>query len=394
MESPMQIRRRLLAAMRETTPIHRDEPSKTFLLTRYADVRALLADNSLWRDADRAEPGAMVHTYKPKDMNRPGDRDCAMGWLDPPDHARVRGPIQLALARRVARLGPTVEAIVTERLQAVAGRVTFDLAQDVAMPIPIAVIGAVLGVETDRTAQFRAWSEAAIDIFNPSQTPEAKAATKAASEAISDYLDAAMDERRRAPRDDLMGDLIAAQDAGQPISDAEIRVNAMNLLLGGNVTTADLITSAAWLLLTHPAELAKLRADPALAAAAVEETLRVAPPTLGAQRIASGPMTWHGCPVAQGQVVAVMIDAANRDPAAFQEPDRFDITRPDLSHVSFGGGAHICIGAALARLQAKTAIAALFERFPALALADPDAPPAWRPAANFSGLDSLPVRTG
>jgi hypothetical protein len=384
-------RDRMFDALRASAPAYRDEASASFILTRLDDARALLADRTLWRDADKAEPGALVHRFKPADMNRPGDRDSGIGWMDDPDHARVRGPIALAFNRRVAAMRGEVRAIVEAQLDALAGRAAFDVATDFAAPIPILTIGRLLGVDTGDLDQFRAWSEAAIGVFSPDPTPEQRARTKAASEAISDYLDAAMAERRRAPKPDLISDLVAAQADGAPLSDSEIRVNVMSLLLGGNLTSADLITSAAWLLLTHPAERARLAADPGLIAAAIEETLRLEPPTEGTQRIASRELAIRGCPVHAGQVVAVSIRAANRDPAAFADPHRFDITRRCGPHIGFGGGAHLCIGAPLARLEAQTAVGALFDRFPDLRLAEPDAPPAWADRPFFRGLSRLPA---
>jgi len=377
--------------LRREAPAYRDAPSRSVVLSRMADARAWLSDAAQWKDADRAEEGSLIRLFKPADMNRPGDRDSGMGWMDEPEHSRVRAPIQAALARRVAGMKGVVEAIVTSQLGALPqGR--FDALADYAMPIPVAVIGRLLGVDTDDFAQFRAWSEAALNSFSPNPTPEERAATKTAADAISDYLDAAMRARRRAPADDLISDLLAYQAAGGALSDSEIRVNCMNLLLGGNVTTADLIANSLNLLLRHPQELAKLRADPSLIGSAVEECLRLEPPTEGAQRVASRDVTFHGERVCPRQVVAVMIPAANRDPAAFSDPHRFDISRREGSHISFGSGAHICIGAALARLEARTAIWGIVERFPGLALACPSAPLQWRDAAFFRGLKSLCVR--
>jgi cytochrome P450 len=384
-------RHKPLDALRAASPISRDAASGSFILTRLADARALLSDATLWKDADKAEAGALVRKFKPADMNRPGDRDSGIGWMDDPEHARVRPPIAKALNRRVAALRPFIEGVVRERLEAIGNRASFDVVADFAMPIPIAVIGKLFGVDTSDSAQFRAWSEAAIQSFLPDPSPRQRADTKAACEAICDYLDAAMALRRRERRDDLIADLLDVQAAGGALSDSEIRVNCMNLLLGGNVTTADLIGNAVWLLVSHPGELAKLRADPKLIAGAVEEVLRYEPPTQGAQRVVSGEREIAGCPVHAGQVVAVLIHAANRDPAVFPEPHRFDITRKDGPHVAFGGGAHICIGAALARLEAQTALGLLFERFAHLRLAEPDAPPRWRNLPFFRGLESLMV---
>lgn len=382
-------RDRMFDALRAAAPVHRDAASASFVLTRLDDARALLADPTWWKDADRAEPDALVRTFKPADMNRPGDRNSGIGWMDEPEHSRVRGPIALALNRRVARMRPTIQAIVRARLDALAGRQRFDLVADFAIPIPIEVIGAVLGVDTGDRDQFRAWSEAAIGVFDPAPSDAQRSRTKAVSEAISDYLDRVMAERRRTPRDDLISDLVAAQAAGAPLSDSEIRVNGLNLLLGGNVSTADLIGNAAWLLLTHPAERARLAADPSLISAVIEETLRLEPPTEGAQRIAARDVEIRGCPVRAGQVVAVLIRAANRDPDAFPEPHRFDITRKGAPHAAFGGGAHLCIGAPLARLEAQTAVAGLFSQFPDLRLAEPDVAPRWAERPYFRGLASL-----
>jgi len=377
--------------MRAEHPVWFDEASRTFILTRLADARAWLADPSQWKDADRAEEGALVRNFKPADMNRPGERDAGIGWMDEPDHSRVRKPIQAAFYRRVATMKGEVQAVVRDQLARLpAGR--FDVIADYAMPIPIEVMGRVLGVDTTDTARFRELSEAVLTVFEPTETK--RQANKAAAVSILEYFEQVIAERRTSPRDDLVSDLIAAQAATGALSDAEIRVNCLNLLLGGNVTTADLIANGINLLLRHPAELAKLRADPALIGSAVEEILRYEPAVEGAQRVASRDQTLGGCPIRAHQVAAVMSPAANRDPAAFTDPHRFDIARLEAPHITFGAGAHICIGAPLARLEAREAIWALVERFPNLSLADPQAPPEWRPiGSSFHGLVRLEVRT-
>ncbi|MBV8682971.1 MAG: cytochrome P450 [Caulobacteraceae bacterium] len=377
--------------LRAEQPVFRDEANRTFILTRMADARAWLNDAAQWRDADRAEPGAYVHAFKPPDMNRPGDRNSGMGWMDEPDHSRVRGPIQLAMSRRVQALAPEVRGIVEAQLAELPAE-GFDVLADYALPIPIAVMGRLLGVDTAEVARFRSLSEAALSVFDIGADADARRATKTTSDEIDDLLDEVMARRRAAPADDLISDLLAAQTAGKSLSDSEIRVNCMNLLLGGNVTTADLIATGVDLLLRHPAQLARLRASPALIGAAIEEILRFEPPTNGTQRVASGDVEIGGFPVRQGQVAAVMIAAANRDPTVFPDPHSFDIRRRGASHIAFGGGPHLCIGAALARLEARIAIQALLDRFPGLALADPHAPQRWRPNAAFHGLTSVLVR--
>jgi hypothetical protein len=378
--------------MRCYEPAHYDAPTRTFVLSRMADARAWLSDPAQWKDADRAEEGALLRTFKPADMNRPGDRDSGIGWMDEPDHSRVRRPIQAALARRVAGLRPEVERIVRGQLDQLP-KGAFDAVADYALPIPVAVIGRLLGVDTADFERFRAWSDAALSVFGGNADEDRVRDRKEAADAICDYLDAAMAERRARPRDDLISDLLAEQAAGGALSDSEIRVNCMNLLLGGNLTTADLIASGLNLLLRHPEELAKLRADPQLIAPAIEEILRFEPPAEGAQRVASRDLELHGCPVRAHQVVAVITPAANRDPAAFPEPHRFDISRRGAPHITFGSGAHICIGAPLARLEAKVAMWSLVERYPDLRLAEPAAQPQWRNEPFFRGLARLPVLT-
>jgi len=168
-----------------------------------------------------------------------------------------------------------------------------------------------------------------------------------------------------------------------------LRINLSALLIGGNLTTTDLIGNAVRLLLLNPAELAKLRADPGIINAVVEEALRYEPPVDITGRVASHDMEIGGCPVKRKQSLTFFLRAANRDPEVFDDPDKFDVSRQHKPNVSFGGGAHICIGAPLARLEAQVALVRLFEHFPNLRLANPDEPPVWRTLPFFRGLERL-----
>ena len=179
------------------------------------------------------------------------------------------------------------------------------------------------------------------------------------------------------------------QAQGAPLSDVELRINLTALLVGGNLTTTDLIGNGVRLLLLHPEELAKLRADPGLINNAVEEILRYEPPIDITARIASRDMEVGGCPIKASQTLTLSLRGANRDPEVFPDPDRFDISRKRASHMAFGGGAHICIGSPLARLEAQVAIARLLERFPNLRLADPSTEAVWRTLPFFRGLERL-----
>ncbi len=384
----------MLDALRADHPVLRDEAAGVFFLTRHEDVRGVLTDLTLWRDPARAEEAAVltrrIVEQRVEGIDNP-DRQNSILLMDDPDHARLRPPLAQALYRRVARFRPEVERIVAGAFDAIGKAERFDLMADFALPIPIDVIAAILGVDHARLAEFRDWSEGVIQSLNPLRTPDQTAHMVASINALGPYMRGLLEARRASPGDDLVTDMVQQQAAGAAYSDAELTSNLTALLVGGNLTTTDLIGNGVRLFLTHPAELAKLRADPALIGAAVEEILRYEPPVDVTGRIASRDMAVGGCPMRPRQSMLLSLRGANRDPAVFDDPHRFDITRKKSPHVAFGGGAHICIGAPLARLEAQVALTRLFERFPDLRLADPDTPPAWRTLPFFRGLERLEV---
>ena len=196
-------------------------------------------------------------------------------------------------------------------------------------------------------------------------------------------------ERHATPRDDLISALIAVEEAGDQLNDGEILTMCGLLLAAGNVTTTDLIGNGVWTLLRHPDQLQKLRDNPSLIRNAVEEILRFESPVVQTARIPTEDVEIGGCPMRRGESVLALLAAANRDPEVYPEPDRFDITRPDVHHHSFGGGAHFCLGAPLARLEAQLAIVAIVQRFPNLRLADE--PLEWHARPAFRGLARLRV---
>jgi cytochrome P450 len=383
----------LLDPLRAAHPVLRDETAGAFFLTRYEDVRAMLTDLTLWRDPHRAEPAAALNRRLVEQAGDRSEGDGGMSILlmDDPDHARIREPLAQALYKRVARSRPEVERVVDAALDELARESGFDLMGRYAVRIPIDVIAAILGVDQGRLAEFRGWSEGVIQSLNPLRTPEQTDHLMAASEALNLYMNALMAARRSAPADDLVSDMVALQAGGAPLTDAEIVTNLSALLVAGNLTTTDLIGNAVRIFLTHPEELAKLRADPSLIGAAVEETLRFEPPVDITGRIANRDMEVGGCPVKRSQAMTLSLRGANRDAEVFEAPHRFDITRKKSPHVAFGGGAHICIGAPLARLEAQVALGRLFARFPDLRLADPAAAPVWRTLPFFRGLERLDV---
>lgn len=381
-----------LKTLREQCPVRRDPLFGSVYLTRYADVRAVLTDRTLWRDPIRAEETSLTYKRAAQERMEWGEnRVQSILTSDDPDHARVRGLITPVLYKRFAASRHLVDAIVSSRLDALDGEAAFDLISRYAVPIPIEVIAHLLGVDASRLEEFRGWSEAIIHTFNPARTPAQTQEMEAAAAASTAYLQELMNARRQAPANDLVTDLVQVQAEGGEISDEEIRINCNTLLIAGNLTTTDLIGNGVRLLLTHPEELAKLKADPTLIGAAVEEILRYEPPVDSTGRVASQAMAIGACPIRAREALAPSLRAANRDPEVFADPDRFDISRARAPHVAFGGGAHICLGAPLARMEAQSALLGLVQRFPDLSLAEGE--PRWRALPFFRGLESLPVRT-
>jgi cytochrome P450 len=391
-----------LAELRGQCPLHRDEAGGSWLVARMSDARAVFSDNSHCKDPDKAEPAAIAirrrRSTVPEGLAFPEDQRASMLELDDAEHTRVRGPLVQALYARIARFEAQCSRIVDAALDRLEGRPRFDLMKEIAEPVPVSCIGAILGVPEERLTSFREWLDGIVQTFNPNRTPEDVAALVAASNGLARFMRETFAARKLDPRDDLFSDMARIQASqmhadAAPLTDVEITFNLRGLLIAGNVTTTDLIGNAVRLILTHPAERANLEADPSLWPNAVEEALRHQPPVDFTWRIASRDMELSGCPVGKGAALNVFIRSANRDEAAFPHADVFDVTRKGAGrHLAFGGGSHICPGAPLARMEARAVLHKLFERFPKLRLADPDAPPHWRRLPGFRGLEHLDVR--
>ncbi|MBV9062186.1 MAG: cytochrome P450 [Alphaproteobacteria bacterium] len=386
----------MLDRLRRECPVHRDTVAGAFILTRYADVRGVVSDTSMWRGPDRAEEEAVVARaladQKVEGLTIPED-EARSGILlmDEPDHMRIREPLAKALYKRVAKSKPLVQQVVNEWLDRIGEPRTFDAMDQFALRVPIDVIARILGVDDQRLSEFREWSEGAILGLNPFRSEDETKFFVRSFNALSAYMRGLMQERAAHPRDDLVSDMMKLKAEGASLSEGEISTNLQGLLIGGNLTTTDLIGNAIWLLLTHPAELAKLKADPSLINSCVEEVLRYEAPVDMTGRIAPRDMSIDGCPVKPRQQMFLSLRGANRDPDVFQEPDKFDISRKAAPHVAFGGGLHLCIGAPLARLEAQVALPSFFNRFPNVRLANSDAKPEWRRMPFFRGLKTLMV---
>ena len=386
----------VLDDLRARCPVRHEPISGGVVLTRYEDVRAVVSDASLDRDPLKAElttPMQIAMAGRVPEGEKRSETTSIL-MLDDPDHARIRRPLMQAFYARVAKVRPQVEALVDAVLDDLPRGEAFDLVADYCVPIPIDAIAGILGVDRERLGEFRQWSEDVIQVLNPFRSPEEDARYLEAGQALADYFLATMEARRSAPRDDLITDMVQLQAGGADISDAELRINLSALLIGGNLTTSDLIGNATRLLIHHPAEVKKLLDDPARINAVIEEVLRVEGPVDSTSRVSPKARSIGGCPVNARQPVQPNLRAANHDPAVFEDPHRFNPDRPHQPHVAFGGGSHICIGAPLARLEGQIAVLKLFQRFPHLAEAEPDAAPQWRSLPFFRGLERYPVIAG
>ena len=376
-----------LKRLREEHRVLRDEPVKTWLLTHYDDIRATVNDRTFVRHPINAEEGSITRMMV--DPEDPEGRRSSILFQDDPDHSRNRLPLVKAFYARIKKMEPEIEAMIDKVIANAPESGRFDLMEHIAVPLPVMIIAHILGVDESRLDEFRDWSEGVILSLNPMRSAEENAYMLASGEKLDAYFTELMEERRRTPKNDLISDMVQAQAEGGDFEDDELRTNLQALLVGGNLTTTDLIGNGVWLFLTHPEQLDALKTDPSLAANAVEEVLRYEAPVQATSRIVSEDRNVAGCPMKKSQPVFMSLAAANRDPAKFDAPESFDITVKRVSHVSFGGGAHICIGAPLARIEAKRVYQKLFERYPNMTLPEQDI--VWRNLPFFRGIERLEV---
>jgi cytochrome P450 len=371
------------ALLRAADPVHWNPPGFWFV-TRYDDVRPLLRDPRLGVDKAASDDARVEGQEKV----RPGV-STSLVMTNPPDHTRLRGLVSQAFApRAVAYLQERIEA-VTARLLADCpepGGAQFDLMAQYARPLPVQIICEMLGVpEADRAALAAAVDDFAY-IAEPVLAPETAARAFRGSDALKEYFAALIAERRGAPGGDILSALMEAEEDGDKLTMPELLANMAVLALAGYETTANLLCHCVLGLLRHPDQLAALRRDPDRIPAAVEETLRYDPPAQSVARRALDDIEVGGRLIRRGERVVLSLGAANRDPARFAEPDRFDLDRADDRHLAFGGGIHFCLGAYLGRLEVSIALRRLLEAYPRLELA---AQPRWQARAGLRGPREL-----
>ena len=371
--------------LRTDDPVHQN-PLGFWVLTRYEDVMATLRDARAVKEPIAAFVAARFGAAVPAIGFSMLDRD-------PPDHTRLRGLVSKAFTpKMVERLRSEVQAIVDGLLDAVEGAGTMDLIEQFAYPLPVTVICQMLGVPVKDRERFKQWGldiARGLDAIMLPPDSEVARRSVASRQALTAYFRELIAERRATPRADVLSDLIAAEEAGDRLSEPELLATCMLLLIAGHETTVNLIGNGTLALLRHPDQLRLLRERPGLIGTAVEELLRFDGPVQRTARIPSEDITIDGRTIPKGELVMPFIGAADRDPAQFPEPDRLDITRTDNRHVAFGLGIHFCLGAPLARVEGQIAINTLLRRMPRLALATER--PVFRQSLTLRGLESLEV---
>jgi cytochrome P450 len=374
-----------LRGSRPVSPALMPDFGQVWMITRYADVRAALTDPRLAnkdhfeQDDGRSAPSGVAGVH-------------ALLNTNPPEHTRLRRLLQKAFTpRRAAQLRPRTAEIAMSLLdQLPADGDVVDLLAGYARPLPITVISELLGVP----ATDRSWIWATVTDYGKGGEE-----LQRVPQELGAYFARMITAKRVEPGDDLLSALVLAHDnasedgAEAALTNTELLSASYHLVMAGFDTTVNLIASGTLALLTHPEEMSRLRQDPSLLPAAVEELLRFTNPVNHVTvRFATEDVAIGGVVIPAGDRVLIATSSADRDPAQFPDPDRLDLGRDSSSHVAFGHGIHYCLGAPLARMEAEVALGALLTRFPEIALAVPPQELRWRPVSLMNGLESLPVR--
>ncbi|HZT66725.1 MAG TPA: cytochrome P450 [Acidimicrobiales bacterium] len=382
------------AVLRDNDPVHQT-PIGFWLLLRYDDIHRFVRDPALSVE-ERHASNALIDAIMEQAL---GDRYAefqdrgsrTMLNLDPPDHTRLRRLVNKAFTpRRIEQLRPRIQQLVDEALDRVEAEGRLEVIGDLAFPLPFAVISEMLGMPDTDSVQLREWSGTLVRGLEPIVDPELINAIADAGDNMRNLCSEAIAWKRQNPADDLLTAMIAAEEAGDMLTDEELIEQVMLLYIAGHETTVNLIGNGTLALLRNPDQLRRLVEDPSLDVNAIEELLRYDPPVQMTRRITLQDVEVGGKTIGAGTFVACVIASANRDPAHWgPDADRLDLSRPNANHhLSFGGGAHYCLGAALARLEAQVAIGTLIRRFPGLELAGE---PEWNGRMNLRGRANVPA---
>ena len=381
----------LFHRLRSEDPVHWDPYLHAWIVTRYADVVTVLHDFSAQR------------TPTPEQLAGMGLEELApiaqvmvkqMLFLDPPEHTRIRSLASYAFTpQRVGVLRQHIRDIVQDRIDAVISSGQIDVIADLAEPLPYIITAEILGVPVGDAPQLKAWSQDFAEMLgNFQHNPEHVPRVRRSVEQMTKYFQSAIQEIRRRPRAGLIHSFLTAEIDGDRFTEEEVIANEIVTLVGGQETTTNLIGNGVLTLLRNPAELERLQADLTLLPSALEEMLRYEPPSQHTARLAPEDLTLGGKKIAKRQAAIAVMAAGNRDPERFPDPNRFDISRKDNRHLSFGWAAHFCFGAALARIEGQLAFEAMLGRLSNWQL-DPK-PLVWRTNLGLRGLTALPIFFG
>ena len=371
-----------LRRLQSEAPVYWSESVGAWIVTRYDDVVTTFRDVAHYSNEGRL--GRAVEYLPPERRAnfRAFENHYATKSLihsDPPDHTRLRSLVNQAFTpRAVEAMRPRIQALVDGLLDQALGAGPLDLIRDLASPLPAIVIAGIVGAPSEEAALFRQWADAIL-AFQGVNRPTL-AALERSQQGLVDmraYLTRLIADRRVHPRDDLLSHLVAAESEGERLSEAELLATCVTLLVAGHETTMSLIGNGLLTLLRHPDQLRQLRRDSSLMPSAIEEMLRYESPVARQPRLIKQDVTLRGQALRRGQIAFQFVNAANRDPAYFADPDGFDVRRPNNRHLAFGQGVHFCIGAPLARLEGPIAIAAVLRRMPNL-----------RPASDVDDWDT------
>jgi cytochrome P450 family 142 subfamily A polypeptide 1 len=363
--------------MREHAPLYRDESSGVWGVALHEDILRVSRDPETFCSRGSSRPDAPAI---PSMIN-----------MDDPDHRRRRNLVNKGLTpRRVLDHEPKVRGICAELIGRVAPRGHCDFVREIAAPLPMIVIGDMLGVEPEDRDVLLRWSDDLIAATSATASPAVADAGARAFTEYADYAQRVIRDRRSRPRDDMMSVLVHAEIDGERLDDEEILQEGLLILVGGDETTRHVISGGMEALLRNPDERRRLAADPRLLPTAVEEMLRWVTPIQNMNRTATRDVELRGQRVREGDKLLLLYPSANRDERAFDDPFRFDVAREPNDHVAFGYGAHFCLGASLARLELRVMFEELLRRLPDLAL-ESDAPLPLRPSNFIVGLETMPV---